>query len=238
MIFLCFSVKDRIPLINDFFHFLSNFGLDIWYDRRNIYLGDNRREKNITYGAENPNVNYAVVFYSENFKNGNICLEEYKILLERYYKNEIFLFPVFISEVPPKLDKKFQICKTLVYKHINDQSDFNALALHIIAKITFDDLNNSKFKSIHDIVLDYSDKTSIYYKLIIEYQNIKKTNYNMRIASLFFLYLIASQTRSISFFYDKTMNYIYHQNCLDILVDEKRELQIMENIICYTFLDL
>lgn len=60
MIFLCFSVKDRIPLINDFFHFLSNFGLDVWYDRRNIYLGDNRREKNITYGAENPNVNYMV----------------------------------------------------------------------------------------------------------------------------------------------------------------------------------
>lgn len=142
---------------------------------------------------------------------------------------------MFISEVSPKLDKKFQICKTLVYKHIHDQSDFNALALHIIAKITFDDLNNSKFKSINDIVLDYSDKTSIYYKLITEYQNIKKTNYNMRIASLFFLYLIASHTHSKSFFYNKTMNFIYHQNCLDILVDEKRELQIMENIICYTF---
>ena len=91
----------------------SNFGLDVWYDRRNIYLGDNRREKNITYGAENPNVNYAVVFYSENFKNGNICLEEYKILLERYYKNEIFLFPVFISEVPPKLDKNFKFARHL-----------------------------------------------------------------------------------------------------------------------------
>lgn len=47
MVFLCFSVKDRLPLVNDFYHFLSNFGLEVWYDRKNIYLGDNRREKNI-----------------------------------------------------------------------------------------------------------------------------------------------------------------------------------------------
>ena len=235
MIFLCFSVKDRIPLINDFYHFLSNFGLDIWYDRRNIYLGDNRREKNICCGAQNLNVNYAVVFYSENFKNGNICLEEFEILVKRYYKGEIFLFPVFISEVPQNIDHKFQICKTLVYKNIHDQSDFNALALHIVAKITSDEISNTKFKSIHDIELNYSDKTSLYYKLITEYQNIKKTNYNMRITSLFSLYMIVSNIRSINFFHDKTMNFIYHQNCLDLMIDEKRELQIMENIICYTF---
>lgn len=235
MIFLCFSVKDRIPLVNDFYHFLSNFGLDVWYDRRNIYLGDNRREKNITFGAEHFNVDYAVVFYSENFSKGNICLEEYEILVKRYYKGDVFLFPVFISEVPEKIDIKFQLCKTLVYKQIRNQSDFNALALHIIAKITSDEINNTKFKKISDIELNYSDKENIYYKLIMEYQNIKKTNYNMRIALLFSLYLIASYMHRTDFFHYKTMNYIYHQNCLDILIDEKREIQIMENIICYTF---
>ena len=234
MIFLCFSVNDRIPLINDFYHFLSNFGLDVWYDRRNIYLGDNRREKNISCGAENPDVNYAVVFYSENFKNGNICLEEFEILEKRYFEGEVFLFPVFLFEVPQKIEQKFQLCKTLVFKLIHDHSNFNALALHIIAKITSDEIINTRFKSIRDIELNYIDKTSIIYKLITEYQNIKKTNYNMRIASLFSLYLIVSHMHTINFFHNKTMNYIYHQNCLDILVDEKRELQIMENIICYT----
>lgn len=234
MIFLCFSVKDRIPLINDFYHFLSNFGLDIWYDRRNIYLGDNRREKNITLGAENPDVDYAVIFYSENFKNGNICLEEYEILVKRYYKGEVFLFPVFLSEVPEKINQKLQLCKTLVYKQVRNQSGFNALALHIIAKITSDEICNTRFKSIRDIELNHGDKTSIYYKLVMEYQNIKKTNYNMRIASLYSLYLIASHEHNLDFFHSKTMSFIYHQNCLDILIDEKRELQIMENIICYT----
>ena len=102
MVFLCFSVKDRLPLVNDFYHFLSNFGLEVWYDRKNIYLGDNRREKNIELGAENQNVNYAVIFYSDNFKNGNICLEEFEILVNRYNKDEVFLFPVFISNSASK----------------------------------------------------------------------------------------------------------------------------------------
>lgn len=238
MLFLCFAVKDRIPLINDFYHFLANFGVEMWYDRSNIYLGDNRREENIKHGAENPNVNYAVIFYSENFKNGNICLEEFEILVKRYYKGEVFLFPVFISEVPQNIEKKFQLCKTLVYKQIYDQSGFGALALHIIAKMTSDEIRQTKFKSIQDIEINYSNKTSIYYGLIIEYQNIEKTNYNMRIAFLYALYLIATDKRNKNLFHHKTMNYIYHQNCLGILVDEKRELQIMENIVCYTLSDL
>ena len=132
MIFLCFSVKDRIPLINDFFQFLTNFGLDVWYDRRNIYLGDNRFDSNITRGVKNPNIKYAIIFYSENFKNGNICLEEYEILVERYNKNEIFLFPVFITKAPIIIDETFSLCKTLVFKEIENQADFPALCLHRI----------------------------------------------------------------------------------------------------------
>ncbi|MCM1253830.1 MAG: toll/interleukin-1 receptor domain-containing protein [Clostridium sp.] len=235
MIFLCFSVKDRIPLINDFYHFLSNFGIDIWYDRRNIYLGDNRNSANITNGAQNPNVNYAIIFYSDNFRNGNICLEEYEILVNRYNKNEVFLFPVFISNIPEQIDNKFDICKTLVYKQITNQSDFSALCLHIIAKITSDELESLKYQTIKDIELQYKNRESLPYRLTVEYQNIKKTNYNMRIAFLFSLYMIISYQNTINYFHYKTMNFIYHQNCLEILIDEKRELQIMENIIVYEF---
>lgn len=232
MVFLCFSVKDR-PLINDFYHFLSNFGLDLWYDRRNIFLGDNRRDTNIKKGAENSNIKYAIVFYSEHFKNGNICLEEFDILVKRYKKNEVFIFPVFISSVPDEIEEKFKLCKTLVFKQINSQSDFSALSLHIIAKITSDEVSNLKYKSIKDIEQKYDDKKSIQYKMITEYQNIKKTNYNMRIAFLFALHMAITCHKNTNYFHHKTMNFIYHQNCLDVLIDEKRELQIMENIIAY-----
>ena len=233
MIFLCFSVKDRIPLINDFYHFITNFGLDVWYDRRNIFLGDNRTEVNITKGVENASINYAIIFYSENFKDGNICLEEYEILVNRYNKKEIFLFPVFITNVPDTIDDRFKLCKTLVFKEIKNQNDFPALCLHIIAKITYDEICKLKFKNLKDIVSFPSQINNLYYSLIIEYQNIEKTNYNMRIAFLYALYKCITHNRIINFFHIKTMNFIFHQNCLNILIDEKRELQIMENIIVY-----
>lgn len=238
MIFFCFAVKDRIPLINDFYHFLSNFGLDIWYDRRNIYLGDNRINTNIKDGAENRKVSYAIIFYSDNFKNGNICLEEFDILVKRYKQNEIFLFPVFLSSVPKQMEEKFKICKMLVYKEIHNQNDFLALSLHIIAKITSDEVSDLEYHFIKDIELYFLDKKSLYYSLIIEYQNIKSTNFNMRIAFLFSLYIVISHNKKTNYFHKKTMNFIYHQNCLDTLIDEKRELQIMENIIVYEFASL
>lgn len=233
MIFLCFSVKDRLPLINDFYHYLSNFGLDVWYDRRNIFLGDNRIDTNIKNGAERKEINYAIIFYSDNFIKGNICLDEYEILVRRYKNNEVFLFPVFISDVPVTISERFKICKSLVFKRIEDQNDFLALSLHVIAKITTDELSNTKYKTISDIDLYFEYKESIYYKLIIEYQNIKQTNYNMRIAFLFSIYEILSMKNTTNYFHRKTMSFIFHLNCLERLVDEKRELQIMENIIIY-----
>lgn len=235
MIFLCFSVKDRIPLINDFYNFLSGFGLEIWYDRRNIFLGDNRRWENIENGANNPNVNYAIVFYSENLRKGNICIEEFEILLERYNKREITIFPVFISTVPEKLEDKFKICKELVYKQIEDQSYFPALSLHIIAKITYDEVAKMKYSSIKDIEILYDNQSDVFYQLIVEYQNIIKTNYNMRIAFLYATHLILSHDKQENCFHHRTMSYIYHQHCMNVLIDEKRELQIMENIISYEF---
>lgn len=235
MIFLCFAVKDRNPLINDFYHFLSNFGLNIWYDRRNIYLGDDRVKENISHGAADPSVKYAIIFYSNNFATGNICLEEYEILLKRYKKKEIFLFPVFLGNVPDKLDKKFKICKTLVYKQVRHQGHFPALCMHVIAKITSDEISSLEYQTIGDMESHYMRENCLPYQLIVEYQNIEKTNYNMRISFLFSLYMVMTYQNTNNSFHYKTMNYIYHQNCMSILVDEKRELQIMENIIIYEF---
>lgn len=235
MVFLCFSVKDRLPLVNDFYHFLSNFGVDIWYDRRNIYIGDNRINTNINKGAKNPDIKYAILFYSDNFVNGNICLDEYEILKQRYHKGEISLFPVFLNCVPDEVNDEFKIFKKLVFKLVKNQSDFNSLALHVIAKITCDEIQGCKYKSISDIEKYFDNKKSLFYKLLIEYQYITKTNYNMRIAALFYLYTTISNHKKLSYFHTKTMNYIYHQNCMNILLDEKRELQIMENIIICSF---
>ena len=135
MIFFCFAVQDRLPIINDFYHFLQNFGLNIWYDRRNIFFGDHRYQTNIQQGAANPQIRYAVVFYSQQFPEGNICLEEFRILEERHLKGELHIFPIFLGCVPNAIPDAFILCKQLVYKILSGPEDFYRVALHILSLI-------------------------------------------------------------------------------------------------------
>ncbi|MDE6474752.1 MAG: toll/interleukin-1 receptor domain-containing protein [Clostridia bacterium] len=231
MIFLCFSVQDRIPLINNFVHYLENFGLVTWYDRKNIFWGDDRQYVNIEQGASNADVNYAIVFYSENFKNGNICLEEYRILVERYYNNEVHIFPVFIGKIPNNLDEKFTLLKKLVYKEISSEDDFFKLALHIVAKISNDRLSDSSIKTIREL-LDSLNSDNLLFELLNEYENISKENYHMRISMLFSIFKAITYCKNSDYFHKKTMNFIFYSNCYNVrIIEEKREIQIMENIV-------
>ena len=231
MIFLCFSVLDRLPLINNFNQFLGNFGIETWYDRRNIFLGDDRQLVNISQGARNVNVDYAVVFYSDNIKNGNICLEEFNILVERYKRNEIHLFPVFIGNVPQNLDERFALCKTLVYKKIHSEDDFLRLSLHIVAKMTEDKLQHSQIRTLQEYMV-VADPETLIYDLLRDYENIDKKNIFMRIGVLFNIFKTITFHKSCEYFHKRTMNFLFYINCYkNIPFEEKRELQIMENII-------
>ena len=230
MLFLCFAVKDRFPLINDFNQYIGNFGIETWYDRRNIFLGENRLEQNIENGAKNPSVNYAIVFYSENFVNGNICIDEFETILDRYNKKELYLFPVFLGNVPHEIDSKFKICKELVYKQINSSEEFLGLSLHVVAKIINDQVSNLKYKTIKDYLFNM-DKSILLFQLLREYENIDKKNYAMRIGSLFNIFKVLTFGIETDYMYYKTMHFIFYQNCYSPIKEEKRELQIMENIV-------
>lgn len=231
MIFLCFAVKDRVPLINDFYQYLQNFGLDVWYDRRNIYLGEDRYRTNITDGVQNPHVNYGIIFYSDNFAKGNICIDEYNILAKRFQEGEIHLFPVFIDDVPERIDPKFQLCKQLVFRTIRSSDDFYRVALHVLAKITQDEIAANPFQTLHELIPSYMKRNNLIYSMLNEYECIEKTNYAMRVASLFDIYSVGTFLHTKNYTHFKTMNYIYHRNCISIFQEEKRELQIMENIV-------
>lgn len=234
MIFFCFAVQDRLPIVNDFYQFLQNFGLDIWYDRRNIFFGDHRYQTNIQKGAANPQVRYAIVFYSQRFPQGNICLEEYRILEERYSAGELHIFPVFLRDIPNTVPEAFALCKQLVYKKLVSPEDFYRVALHILAKITSDRIQNMPIRGIQDALLCFRDKQPLLYLLLREYDNIEKDRYAMRVTGLFNIFSVATFNRRTDYMSFKTMNYIYHQVCVIGLQEEKRELQIMENIVFHT----
>ena len=39
MIFLCFSIKDRETIAEKILNHLLSFGFEVWYDRKDIFLG-------------------------------------------------------------------------------------------------------------------------------------------------------------------------------------------------------
>lgn len=235
MLFLCFSVKDRDSLINDFNQYIANFGIETWYDRKNIYIGDKRHWQNIEQGAENTQVDSAVIFYSDNFANGNICLEEFESLKRRYEKGEIQIFPVFLGKAPQKIDEKFKLCTDLVYKEIYTKDDYFALAMHIVSKMVFDRLKNAKYSNLRDL-LRVIDKNSLEYSLLSRYEAIDKGNYAMRIAYLYSAYKALTYTKETDYMFSKTMDFLFFKYAHDNIIDEKRELLVMENIALFAAL--
>ena len=95
MIFLCFNIKDREKIAEPILQHLRSFGFSVWYDRKDIFIGDNRYETNIVNGAGNAKIEYAVVILSNNFSSGHFCIEELNLLRKRFKNNDIKIFPIF-----------------------------------------------------------------------------------------------------------------------------------------------
>ena len=91
-VFICFAAEDRYIIAEPIVHHLKNYGIDIWYDRYTMVLGDNRVEKNLKEGAEN--CNYALIIISENTIKSKCAMEEINIIKRRYRLDNVIVFPV------------------------------------------------------------------------------------------------------------------------------------------------
>ena len=50
-VFICFAAEDRHTIVEPIVHHLKNYGINVWYDRYKLLMGDNRIEKNLKEGA-------------------------------------------------------------------------------------------------------------------------------------------------------------------------------------------
>ena len=91
-LFICFSAKDRYNIVQPIVYHLKNYGVNVWYDRYEMVMGDDRFKKNIEEGAGK--CGYALIVLSPNTINSVCATEEINILKSRYYKKEIIVFPV------------------------------------------------------------------------------------------------------------------------------------------------
>lgn len=231
MIFLCFNIKNRVPFVENILNHLLSFGFNVWYDRKDIFLGDNRSTMNLENGAANLNVKYAIVIISPEFSTGDYCKKELDILWKRKLRNNIHIFPIFYNCTPETIPSEYSYLLDSVCKFImpNDETIFTVY--HIVSKILYDyvsKLKNNSLNLIYKLIDDNFLKKSIRI-----YSSIDRNNYNSKMTIIYLMYKYIETKVDLSdiqpFFYygfDK----LYSFSKLNIETD-LRELQILEYMI-------
>ena len=83
-VFICFSAKDRYTIAEPIVHHLKNYGIDIWYDRYAMVLGDNRIEKNLKEVKKNGTLMDNTSRKAFQGRNLMLGTEEFKLLAEKH----------------------------------------------------------------------------------------------------------------------------------------------------------
>lgn len=233
-LFICFAAKDRYDVVQPIVYHLKNYGIDIWYDRYEMVMGDNRFEKNIEEGAGK--CRYALIVLSHNTINSLCATEEIAILEERYYKNEVIIFPVLFKIKPSDVPSKFQWVKDLIFKEVLSDTGTLEVANHIACKITKDILAHYRYKNILDILSSKKVISKPIISLLKNYTKIDVANLNSRVALLFAVYTIIVESHTIIIneinrIPIKVFDRLFTETCLNLSIDY-RELWLLENSIC------
>ena len=233
-IFICFSAKDRYDIVQPVVYHLENYGIDVWYDRHEMVMGDDRLKKNIEEGAVK--CEYALIILSQHTINSLCATEEIEILETRYYKKEVVIFPVLYELKPCDIPSKFGWINNLIFKEINRTSGTLEICNHIACKITNDMLDNCRYKTIKEIVSTSLPLPNSVNSLLDSYTKIDNANLNSRVALLYATYIIIVESNRLSLdslceVPTKVFERLFAETLLNLTVDY-RELWLLENSMC------
>lgn len=231
-IFICFAAEDRYSIAEPIVYHLKNYGIDIWYDRYKLLMGDNRIEKNLVEGAGQ--CNYAIAIISKNTINSPCTLEELSIIKERYYNKEVTVFPILYEISPDEISIELEWIKEIIFKEINRSSGTRDICNHIVCNLSEDLLTEYELNSIPLISLSKLIPNEIK-EILICYQSMDSYNLNSRISLLYAAHIVFKDklrnTDLFPRFYFKSFERLFTETKLNITIDY-RELWLLENIIC------
>lgn len=232
-VFICFSAKDRYTVAEPIVHHLKNYGIDVWYDRYAMVLGDDRIEKNLKEGAEN--CKYSLIIISENTIKSKCAMEELDIIKRKYYLDNATVFPVLYEISPDDLPSELRWIRKLIFKEVDRKSGTREVCNHVACKITGDILKKYNYQNIKDIAflkLMPNSTTAI----LQSYLNVDTSNLNSRISLLYAAYLTIIHLKSQKeYTYIHMISQIYNRliNEINLNLDiDYRELWLLENTMC------
>ena len=231
-VFICFAAEDRYTIAEPIVYHLKNYGIDIWYDRYKLLMGDNRVEKNLIEGAEK--CNYAIAVISKNTINSPCTLEELSIIKDRYFNKGVTVFPVLYEISPDKIPIELEWIKEIIFKEVNKCSGTREICNHIVCKLSEDLLAEYEIKTIPSVLNSKLIPNDIM-EILLCYQGMDSYNLNSKISLLYAAHIVfkdkLSNIDSFPWFYLKSFERLFTETKLNISIDY-RELWLLENIIC------
>lgn len=222
MVFLCFSSKDRYEIVESIYYHLSNMGIPVWYDRKEILMGDNRNHKNFIEGVFS--CRYAIIILSPNSINSICANEEIELIYQQYTQKKIWVFPVFFNIHASCIPSKYEWMLKLVYKELDVSNDSRGLCNHVICKYLLDKIEYCKYKSIFKLSAVF---TGYINTLLTDYLQLDGYNFNSRITLLYCVISYFKQFGTIPECCLKGINYLFEETKLNLPMD-LRETSIFE----------
>lgn len=231
-IFICFAAEDRYSIAEPIVYHLKNYGIDIWYDRNKLLMGDNRIEKNLVEGAGQ--CNYSIAVISKNTINSPCTLEELSIIKVRYYNKDVTVFPVLYEISPDTIPLELEWIKEIIFKEVDRSSGTRDICNHIACKYSEDLLEKYEIKTI-PLVLNNKQIPKDIKEILICYQSMDSFNLNSKISLLYAAHIVFKDRllniESLPQFYFKSFERLFSETKLNISINY-RELWLLENIIC------
>lgn len=220
MIFIGYSNQDRYDIVEPMVFHLKNYGINVWYDFHNMFLGDNRFIENFELGIGKSR--YVIFIISHNFFKSACAVEELKYAQALYEKGEITLFPILYLITASELPMEYSWIRKIIYNEVNEQSGTIFVSNQITEKILHDEVNTLPLRSFSEISSYLKNNSNEYLKNILEtYLFLDMPNYSAKTAILYavYLYISIENTTKYDNYINKIINRIVSFTSLNISLD-------------------
>lgn len=233
-VFIGFAAEDRYDIVEPIVYHLKNYGIELWYDRHMLVMGDNRVAKNLIEGAAESD--YAIIVLSKHTEESRCAIEEISIIESRFIQGKVTVFPVLYELSPNELPQKLCWIKALIFKEVDRHSGTREICNHIACKITDDLLINCKYRHIQDVVFCPPKILPLDSKAVLKsYLAVDHANLSSRVSLLYAAYLtiihIQDNADWVSPMVIRIFERLFSETRLSLNIDY-REIWLLENAVC------